>query len=44
MGIDPPTGDTRAEHPDYPVAEWQAEVADDDTRLGYWARVAARLA
>ena len=22
--------------PDYPVSEWQYEVANDDTRLGYW--------
>lgn len=23
-------------HPRYPVAEWQAEVAEDTTRQGYW--------
>ena len=31
------------EHPDYPVVDWQAEVANDDTRLGYWAWVIARI-
>lgn len=30
------------EHPDHPVAEWKREVANDDTRNGYWAWVAAR--
>ena len=24
------------EHPDYPVADWQYEVANRDTRQGYW--------
>lgn len=28
------------EHPDYPVQDWQSQVADDDTRLGYWQWVA----
>lgn len=23
------------EHPSYPVSDWQSEVANDDTRLGY---------
>jgi len=27
------------QHPDYPVADWQYEVANDDTRLGYWSWV-----
>ncbi|MGX1201105.1 hypothetical protein [Marinobacter sp. MBR-105] len=22
--------------PQFPVADWQQEVANDDTRLGYW--------
>lgn len=22
--------------PDYPLEDWQSEVADDNTRLGYW--------
>ncbi|MGE4306678.1 MAG: hypothetical protein AB7E24_21920 [Novosphingobium sp.] len=30
-----------SEDPEYPLADWQAEVANDDTRLGYWAWVAA---
>ena len=25
-----------SEDPDYPVADWKYEVANDDTRLGYW--------
>ena len=33
----------RGEHPDHPVAGWQYEVGEDDTRLGYWAWVAAQL-
>jgi hypothetical protein len=24
------------EHPDYPVRDWQTEVANGDTRRGYW--------
>lgn len=24
------------EHPDHPASDWQAQVADGDTRLGYW--------
>ncbi len=31
------------EHPDFPVDEWQQEVASDDTRLGYWAWVKAKI-
>jgi hypothetical protein len=31
------------EHPDYPVDEWQAEVANDDTRKGYWEWVKAKI-
>lgn len=23
-------------HPNHPVEDWQSEVADDETRLGYW--------
>lgn len=30
------------EHPDHPLSLWKYEVANDDTRLGYWAWVAAR--
>ena len=30
-------------HPDYPVADWQYEVANDYTRLGYWVWVAIKL-
>lgn len=28
--------DVWAAEEDYPVADWQHEVANDDTRLGYW--------
>ncbi len=31
------------QHPEHPVADWQYEVANDDTRLGYWAWVFDRL-
>jgi hypothetical protein len=24
------------EHPDYPRSDWEYEVANRDTRLGYW--------
>lgn len=34
-------GDGWNEDSEYPIADWQAEVANDDTRLGYWAWVAA---
>ncbi len=30
-------------HPDYPMAVWQDEVANLDTRLGYWEWVQHRL-
>jgi hypothetical protein len=30
------------EDPDYPCDDWKYEVANDDTRLGYWEWVAAR--
>lgn len=23
-------------HPEHPIADWQCEVANDETRLGYW--------
>lgn len=32
------------EHPDHPVEDWQYEVRNGDTRLGYWQWVAARIA
>ena len=31
------------EHPDFPVADWQYEVANNDTRASYWEWVAAGL-
>lgn len=24
------------EHPDFPVSDWQYEVANGDTKVGYW--------
>lgn len=33
--VRPTTDDPWAEVPDYPVADWQYEVGNDDTRLGY---------
>jgi hypothetical protein len=30
-------------HPDFPVKDWRHEVADNDTRLGYWEWIAARM-
>jgi len=30
------------EHSGHPLTEWQADVANGDTRLGYWEWVAAR--
>lgn len=29
--------------PSHPVADWKHEVINDDTRLGYWEWVVARL-
>lgn len=40
----PPEQDHWDELPDHPLADWQAEVANGDTRLGYHAWVAARAA
>jgi hypothetical protein len=31
------------EHKDYPACDWAYEVANNDTRLGYWAWVANKL-
>lgn len=30
-------------NPDYPVADWQYEVANDDTRAGYWDWVRGKI-
>ena len=30
-------------HPDYPANDWADAVANKDTRLGYWAWVAAQI-
>ena len=29
-----------SEHPDYPVDDWRYQVANNDTRAGYWEWVA----
>lgn len=31
------------EHPDYPVDDWREEVANNDTRLGYWEWVESQI-
>ena len=31
-------------HPDHLVSDWQNAVLNDETRLGYWRWVEARLA
>ena len=31
------------EHPDYPYGDWRYEVANGDTRLGYWDWVASKM-
>jgi hypothetical protein len=31
------------EHAEHSVSDWQAEVADDDTRLGYWEWVVCQI-
>ena len=30
-------------HPDYPLTDWQSEVANDDTRQSYYMWVCARI-
>ena len=35
-------GDHWSEDPDYPLRDWRHEVADDNTRLGYWQWVRDR--
>ncbi|AJD54470.1 hypothetical protein SAMN02744133_108201 [Thalassospira xiamenensis M-5 = DSM 17429] len=32
-----------SEHAEFPLKDWQAEVADDNTRVAYWEWVAAGL-
>lgn len=32
-----------AGHPDWPAEDWQAEVANGDTRRGYWDWVQAGM-
>ncbi len=32
-----------SEHPDYPVEDWQYEVANGDTREGYWKWVEHKI-
>lgn len=31
------------QHPKFPLADWQYEVANNDTRVGYWEWVATQL-
>lgn len=37
-------GGVWGEHPDYPVEDWQYEVANDETRQSYWDWVIAQIA
>jgi len=37
------THGTWGEDPDFPVEDWQHGVANDETRLGYWEWVEARI-
>jgi hypothetical protein len=34
---------SQGEHPEYPVKEWKARVANSDMREGYWEWVAEQL-
>ena len=31
------------DHPDFSVSDWQCEVANDETRLGYWYWVEMKI-
>jgi hypothetical protein len=31
------------EHPEYPLEDWRREVAENDTRMGYWEWVAVNI-
>lgn len=37
-----PAADPWSDHPHHPVSDWKTEVANDETRLGYLAWIAAR--
>ena len=41
--IDRADDDYWSSHPLYPVDDWQYEVANGDTRQGYWEWVGAKL-
>ena len=49
MSIDEKAEELREEHgtwgefPEHPVDDWKYEVANGDTRLGYWTWVANKL-
>lgn len=36
-------GGSWGDHPDHSIEDWRYEVANNDTRLGYWEWVAARI-
>lgn len=44
IGINLTAEDYWSENPDHALADWQAEVANGDTRLGYHVWAAARAA
>ena len=37
------SGGTWGNHSNYPVEDWGYEVSNDETRLGYWEWVAAKI-
>jgi hypothetical protein len=36
-------GGNWSQHPRFPVSDWQYEVTNDTTRLGYWDWVVAKI-
>lgn len=36
-------GGVWGEHPDHPLEDWRYEVANDDTRAGYWDWVLGQI-
>jgi hypothetical protein len=36
-------GGTWGEHPDYPIADWQYQVANEHTRKGYWEWISDQI-
>jgi hypothetical protein len=38
------TGESWGKHPTFPPEDWQYQVGEGDTRLGYWEWVASEIA